>query len=81
MHIETRSLVSIKENVEHILIPSEEEQVYMYPMDFEEFLWALGNRTLMPVIRSCFEKKQPMGQTLHRKAMDLFRQYMIVPLL
>ena len=77
-YIETGSLVSIKENVEHILIPSEEEQVYMYPMDFEEFLWALGNRTLVPVIRSCFEKKQPMGQTLHRKAMDLFRQYMIV---
>ena len=77
-YIETGSLISIKKNVENILIPSEEEQLKMYPMDFEEFLWATGNETMMPAITSCFEKKQPMGQALHRKAMDLFRQYMIV---
>ena len=76
--IETGSLVSIRKNVENILIPSEEEPMNMYPMDFEEFLWALGNETMYPLIRSCFEKKQPMGQALHRKAMDLFRQYLIV---
>lgn len=77
-YIETGSLISIKKNVENILIPSEEEHISMHPMDFEEFLWALGNDTLMPLIRTSFEKKQPMGQALHRKAMDLFRQYMIV---
>ena len=47
-------------------------------MDFEEFLWAMDNEMIMPVIRDCFEKKKPMGQMLHRKAMDYFRQYMIV---
>ncbi len=77
-YIETGSLISIKKNVQDILIPSEEDQLNMYPMDFEEFLWALGNETMYPLIRACFEKKQPMGQALHRKAMDLFRQYMIV---
>ncbi len=76
--IETGSLISIRNNVKNILIPSEEEPVNMYPMDFEEFLWAIGNDTLYPLIRSCFEKKRPLGQALHRKAMDLFRQYLIV---
>ena len=77
-YIETGSLVSIKENVENILIHSEEDQINLYPMDFEEFLWALGNETMMPMIRSCYAQKKPMGQALHRKAMDLFRQYLIV---
>lgn len=70
--------MSIKKNVKDILIPSEEEHLKMYPLDFEEFLWALDNETLMPLIQTCYEKKQPMGQALHRKAMDYFRQYMIV---
>ncbi|MGE4455228.1 MAG: ATPase, partial [Sphaerochaeta sp.] len=48
------------------------------PMDFEEFLWALENETLMDYIRKCFSEKKPMGQVLHRKAMDYFRQYLIV---
>ena len=76
--IETGSLISIKKNVADILIPSEEEKLNMYPMDFEEFLWALGNETMYPLIQKCYENKQPMGQALHRKAMDLFRQYLIV---
>ena len=76
--IETGSLMSIKKNVKDIVIPSEEMHIYMYPMDFEEFLWALGDETLVPYMRDCFEKKKPMGQLLHRKAMDYFRQYMIV---
>ena len=75
---ETGSLMTIKKNVKDILIPSEEEHLKMYPLDFEEFLWALDNETLMPLIQTCYEKKQPMGQALHRKAMDYFRQYMIV---
>ena len=77
-YIETGSLISIKKNTKDILIPSEEDQLNMYPMDFEEFLWALGNETMFSMIRTCYEKKQPLGQALHRKAMDLFRQYMIV---
>ena len=77
-YIETGSLISIKKNTEGILIPSEEEKLNMYPMDFEEFLWALGNDTLMNLVRACYEKKVPLGQAAHRKAMDLFRQYLIV---
>ena len=77
-YIETGSLISIKKNVENILLPSEEEQVNMYPMDFEEFLWALENDTMMPLIRACFDDKKELGQALHRKAMNLFRQYMII---
>lgn len=76
-YIETGSLVSIKKNVENIMIPSEEEEILMHPMDFEEFLWAMGNETLMPLIRLNFEKKHEMGQTMHRKSMDWFRQYLI----
>jgi len=77
-YIETGSLMSIRKNVKDITIPSEERHIRMYPMDFEEFLWAMDNEMLMPVIKDCFEKKKPMGQMLHRKAMDYFRQYMIV---
>lgn len=76
-YIETGSLVSIKKNVRDIVIPSEEESIPMYPMDFEEFLWAVGNEMLMPYIGQCFEKRKPMG-AFHRKAMELFRTYMIV---
>lgn len=76
--IETGSLVSIRKNTEGILIPSEEDRINMYPMDFEEFLWAIGNETMMDVIRKCYQTKSPMGQALHRKAMNCFRQYMII---
>lgn len=77
-YIETGSLISIKKNVKDILIPSEEEQITLYPMDFEEFLWAMGNETIMNVIRECFNKKKPLGDLLHRKAMDYFKEYLIV---
>jgi len=76
-YLETGSLISIKKNVKDILIPSEEESVDMYPMDFEEFLWAMGEDTLMPYIRRQFETMQPMGD-FHRRVMNLFRQYLIV---
>jgi predicted AAA+ superfamily ATPase len=76
-YIETGSLVSIKKNVQNIVIPSEEESMPMYPMDFEEFLWALGNEMLMPFISMCYKKRQPLG-ALHRKALEYFRTYMIV---
>lgn len=77
-YIETGSLISIRENVKDILIPSEEEHINMYPMDFEEFLWAVNNETMMDMIKNCFQRQKPLGQALHRKAMDLFRQYLIV---
>lgn len=77
-YIETGSLISIRENVQDILIPSEEDHIDMYPLDFEEFLWAIGNDTMMDLIRDCFQKQKPMGQALHRKTMDYFRQYMII---
>lgn len=76
-YIETGSLVSIKKNVKDILIPSEEQALPMYPMDFEEFLWALGDEMMMPFIAHCFQNRQPLGG-LHRKALDYFRTYMIV---
>lgn len=77
-YLETGSLVSIKENVKDILIPSEERHIKMYPMDFEEFLWATGNESLMEIIRENYDNKKPMGQVLHRKAMTCFRQYLII---
>ena len=77
-YIETGSLMTIKKNVQDILIPSEERHMKMFPFDFEEFLWALGNETIMDYIRNRFNEKKPVGQAFHRKAMDYFRQYLIV---
>ena len=77
-YIETGSLVSIKKNTQSIVLPSEERSIQMYPMDFEEFLWATGNDMLMDLIRKMYVERKPMGQAFHRKAMDAFRLYMIV---
>lgn len=77
-YIETGSLISLRRNVKGILLPSEERHVLMYPMDFEEFLWALGNETAIPLIRECFLRKRPLGDISHRQVMDLFRQYLVV---
>lgn len=77
-YLETGSLMSIKKNVKDIVIPSEERHIKMYPMDFEEFLWALGNDNIMEIIRKHFNDRKEMGQITHRKAMDYFRQYLIV---
>ena len=76
-YIETGSLVSINENTGGTLIPSEERTILMNPMDFEEFLWALGDEMTWPFIKNCFDRRLPMGP-MHRKAMTLFRQYLIV---
>ena len=76
-YIETGSLVSINENVKDILIPSEERNLEMYPMDFEEFLWAIGRPTLMDAIRKAYREGVPMG-ALHETALDAFRQYLVV---
>ena len=77
-YIETGSLISIKENVKDIVIPSEERRLRMYPMDFEEFAWAMGEEMLIEYIRSCFAKGEPLELSLHNKAMLLFKQYMLV---
>ena len=77
-YIETGSLMSIRRNVKDIVIPSEERHIRMHPMDFEEFLWAMGNDTLMDAVTKSFTERKPLGQALHRKAMDMFRRYMIV---
>ena len=77
-YLETGSLVSIRKNVDNIVIPSEEMKVQMFPMDFEEFLWALGAEPVMKLIRRRFAEGKPMGQSDHRMAMELFRQYLVV---
>ena len=77
-YVETGSLISIKENIKDISIPSEERSIKMYPMDFEEFAWAMGETQMIEYVKSCFAGKKPLEQGLHAKAMLLFRQYMIV---
>lgn len=77
-YIETGSLISLKKNVENIVIPSEEMRVQLFPMDFEEFLWARGADAVMELVRKRFESQRPMGQADHRMVMELFRQYMVV---
>lgn len=77
-YIETGSLISIKENVKDIVIPSEERQLKMYPLDFEEFCDALGEEQICDYIKHCFEKKVPLEKAIHDKAMLIFKQYMLV---
>ena len=76
--IETGSLISIKKNVQDILIPSEERKINMYPMDYEEFLWALGDDTTFSLLKKCFETNQPLGDALNRRQLRQFRLYMLV---
>jgi len=76
--IETGSLIRLKKNVKDIIIPSEEERIEMFPLDFEEFLWALGDEVTIPFVKQCFDNRTPLGQALHRKIMNDFRQYILV---
>lgn len=77
-YIETGSLVSIRKNVENILIPSEEEKLSMYPMDFEEFLWATGDAASNDILRECFLNGTSLGEAASRKMLLKFRLYMLV---
>ena len=77
-YIETGSLISIKMNVKDITIPSEEEAIGMYPMDFEEYLWAMDDKVTFPTIRRAYEEKRPMGKSFHETAMHRFREYLLV---
>ncbi|MBD5531126.1 MAG: ATP-binding protein [Lachnospiraceae bacterium] len=77
-YVETGSLVSIRENVQDITIPSEERKIKMYPMDFEEFCWAMEEDSMAEYIRKCFADAVPLTDQFHRKAMLLYRQYLVV---
>lgn len=77
-YIETGSLISLKQNISDIVIPSEEEHFILNPLDFEEFLWALGDNVTARVLKSFFDRKAAVGEVLHRKVMNQFRQYLLV---
>ena len=77
-YIETGSLISIHKNVKDILIPSEERKISMFPMDYEEFRWALNDEITIPMLREVFDARKPLGQTVHRKMMREFRLYMLI---
>lgn len=77
-YIETGSLLSIKQNVQGIVLPSEEETLRLEPLDFEEFCWGMGEEQLATLIRTCFEARRPLPDNLHRRAMRLLREYMLV---
>ena len=77
-YIETGSLIRLKKNVQDIIIPSEEDHIEMFPLDFEEFLWAMGDEATYSLIKQCFETKTPLGAALHRKIMNDFRQYILI---
>lgn len=77
-YIETGSLITLKQNVEKILIPSEEKSINMYPLDFEEFLWAKGDTVTADIIRDCFLNLKPLGQVAHRKVLKDFMLYVAV---
>ena len=76
-YIETGSLISIKKNTKNITIPSEEERVTLYPMDYEEFRWAIGDEATIPLLRTFYDNKLPLAQA-HREAMRNFRLYLLV---
>ena len=77
-YIETGSLISIKKNVKDILIPSEERKFEMYPMDYEEFLWALNDNQIFPMLQKLWEEKKSFGDELNRTLLKTFRLYMLV---
>ena len=77
-YIETGSLLSIKQNIKDIVIPSEEESLELEPLDFEEFLWGMDEKGLADLIRMSFNKMKPLPDALHRRALSLMREYMLV---
>ena len=77
-YIETGSLISIRKNVKDILIPSEEVKLHMFPMDYEEFRWALGDTATIRLLQGCFHDKTSLGDATNRKLMRDFRLYMLV---
>ena len=77
-YIETGSLISIKKKTQNIRIPSEETRLTMYPMDYEEFRWAMGDQTTVPLLQQAFAARHALGDAAHRKIMRDLRLYMLV---
>ena len=77
-YLETGSLISVKKNTANIVIPSEELHLKMYPMDLDEFLWATGRESAMDAVRKFFSERKPLGQAVHRRIMEAYRQYLVV---
>lgn len=77
-YIETGSLISIQKNVQNILIPSEERKISMFPMDYEEFCWAVGDSVTVPLLQKAYEGGVPLGDAVTRRMLRSFRLYMLV---
>lgn len=77
-YIETGSLISVRSKSRNIILPSEETKIDMFPMDYEEFRWALGDTSTIPLLRTAFQRKMALGDAVHRKLMRDFRLYMLV---
>lgn len=77
-YIETGSLISIRQNTDGITIPSEEDRIEMFPMDYEEFCWAMGDTATVPLLRQLLDKKASLGADMNRQHMRSLRLYMLV---
>ena len=77
-YLETGSLITLKQNIKDIVIPSEEDSIEMFPLDFEEFLWAMGSDLTISFLEESYKLLRPLGRALHRKIMNDFRQYVLV---
>lgn len=77
-YIETGSLISINKNIKNILIPSEERRINMYPMDFEEFLWATGDGSTVEILEKFYNDKKALGEKINREILRKFRLYLII---
>ena len=77
-YVESGSLISIRKNTENIVIPSEEERIQMFPMDYEEFRWAMGDTATIPLLGQMYQVHQPLGDATHRQLMREFRLYMLI---
>lgn len=77
-YIETGSLISVRKSSVDIVIPSEETKIDMYPMDYEEFMWALGDTVTIPLLHTAFDKRMALGDSIHRRMMRDFRLYMLI---
>ena len=77
-YIETGSLLSIKKNIKGIVIPSEETRITMYPLDYEEFLWAVDKTQIYELIRYSYQNLKPLGEAVNRDLMRNFRLYMLI---
>ena len=76
-YIETGSLITLKQNIRNIQIPSEEMHLRMFPMDFEEWCWACGFEDMFGIVKEAYEKREPLIDPVHRSVMEQFKTYML----